>query len=160
MTGRRSSTMMGLCVLAMTAVPVAAAEPPPGIDVIDTYPVAQGHYSTDLHDFYWIFFKTPDGRACGIAPNGGSVGCDAVPADAPQGTNQTVVSSWAPASYQHADTATFTRDVDVLPEGQRLQNQGSSCAVGSQDTGYPGSVICKSPDGHGFVLANTHGILW
>jgi hypothetical protein len=158
MTRCRSVTMMGLCVLAMTAVPVAGAEPPPGVDVIDTYPVAQGHYSTDLHDYGWIFFKAPDGRACGMAPNGGSVGCDAVPADAPQGTTETVFSSWAPANYQHSDTATFTRDVDVLPEGQRLEIQGSSCAVGSQDTGYPGSVICKH--GHGFVLAGTYGILW
>ncbi len=54
----------------------------------DNYPVAQGRYNTP-DDFYFVFFKTPDGRSCGIGPNGGPVGCDAVPADAPPGTNQT-----------------------------------------------------------------------
>lgn len=155
----RSIIMMGLCVLAVTAVPVAAAGPPRDVGVIDTYPVAQGNYTNMPADWYWIFFKTPDGRACGIAPNGGDVGCDAVPADAPQGTNQTVIPVAEPASYRHSDIATFTRDVDVLPAGQRLIIQGSTCAVGAQGTGYQGTVICKKTSG-GFVLAGSHGILW
>jgi hypothetical protein len=40
------------------------------------------------------------------------------------------------AEYRHSDTA-FTRDVDVLPAGQRLQNWGASCGVGYQGTVTP-----------------------
>lgn len=59
------------------------------------YPLAQGRYSSpDRGDFYAAFFKTPDGRSCGISPNGGPTGCDAVPIDAPPGTNETVAASW------------------------------------------------------------------
>jgi hypothetical protein len=54
----------------------------------------------------------------GFLPNGGPVGCDAAPRDAPTGSNQTVVNSWGPASYAHSDEPSFTRDVDVLPEGE------------------------------------------
>ena len=77
------------------------------------------------------------------------------PTDAPAGTNQTVVNSWGPADYQHSDNARFTRDVDVLPEGQRLENWGASCGVGHQ-----GTVTCKTYGQHGFVLSATFGVLW
>nr|WP_246584984.1 hypothetical protein [[Mycobacterium] fortunisiensis] len=140
--------------MALGSAPTAAAEPPPGADDIDTYPIAQGHYSSPT-DFYGVFFQTPDGRHCGIGPNGGPVGCDAVPLDAPAGTNQTFVTSGVSAAYRHSDTASFTRDVDVLPEGHRLENWGASCRVGRQ-----GTVTCKTYGQHGFILSSTYGVLW
>ncbi|MGV9802628.1 hypothetical protein ACWDTP_31710 [Mycobacterium sp. NPDC003449] len=142
----------GLVTLA--TAPTAAAEPPPGADDIDSYPVAEGHYSSPT-DFYGVFFKTPDGRHCGIGPNGGPVGCDAVPTDAPAGTNQIVVNSGVPATYRFSEQQSFTRDVDVLPEGHRLENWGASCGVGHQ-----GTVTCKTYGQHGFVLSSTYGVLW
>lgn len=152
----RLATVAAAGALALVAAPSAGAQPPPGANDIDSYPTAQGSFSSSApSDFYWVFFKTPDGRHCGIGPNGGPVGCDAVPADAPAGTNQTVVNSWGPAEYQHSDDATFTRDVDVLPEGQRLENWGASCGVGHQ-----GTVTCKTYGQHGFVLSTTYGVLW
>lgn len=153
----RSVLAVGTAAGLWMASPAAAnANPPDGLDELDTYPVAAGRYSSpDIRDFYWVFFKTPDGRACGIAPNGGEVGCDAVPIDAPEGANQTVASSWAAAEYRHSDAPTFTRDVDVLPEGHRLENWGSTCAVG-----YQGAVTCRVPGGHGFVLASPYAVLW
>ncbi len=141
-------------LVTLGAAPMAAAEPPPGAYDIDDYPIAQGNYSSPT-DFYGVFFRTPDGRHCGIGPNGGPVGCDAVPIDAPAGANQTVVNSGAPASYRHSDTASFTRDVDVLPEGHRLENWGASCGVGFQ-----GTVTCKTYGAHGFILSSTYGVLW
>ncbi|QRY44066.1 hypothetical protein JVX93_26770 [Mycolicibacterium boenickei] len=134
---------------ALGPLPTAAAEPPPGADQIDSYPIAEGHYSSPT-DFYGVFFRTPDGRHCGIGPNGGPVGCDAVPIDAPAGSNQIFVNSGRPASYRHSDTASFTRDVDVLPEGHRLENWGASCGVG-----YQGTVTCKTYGEHGFILSST-----
>ena len=83
------------------------------------------------------------------------MGCDAVPTDAPPGTNQTVVNSWAPAEYRRSDTASFTREVDVLPEGHRLENWGATCAVGHQ-----GMVHCETYNDHGFVLSTAYGELW
>ena len=135
------------------AAPQAAADPPP-VEDIHGYPIAVGRYTTP-QDFYYVFFKTPDGRSCGIGPNGGPVGCDAVPTQAPQGTNQTVVNPWAPAEYRHSDTASFTRDVDVLPEGQRLENWGATCAMA-----HRGIVHCETYDSHGFLLASSYGELW
>jgi hypothetical protein len=148
-----NATLIGIAAFAFSATPMAAADPPPGADIVDTYPLAQGNYTT-ADDVGWIYFKTPDGRACGMGPLGGPVGCDAVPYDAPNGTNQTVVDSWRPADYAHSDTPTFTRDVDTLPEGRRLQNWLASCAVG-----YQGTVDCKTGE-HGFVLSAVYGVLW
>lgn len=141
-------------MLVLGTAPNVTAEPPPGADDIDRYPIAQGHYSSPT-DFYGVFFRTPDGRHCGIGPNGGPVGCDAVPSDAPAGTNQIYVNSGAPAAYRHSNTASFTREVDVLPEGHRLENWGASCGVG-----YQGTVTCKTYGEHGFVLNATYGVLW
>jgi hypothetical protein len=152
----RLATAVAAGALALAAAPSAGAQPPSGADDIDGYPTAHGSFSSAAPgDFYWTFFKTPDGRHCGIGPNGGPVGCDAVPTDAPAGTNQTVVNSWGPADYRHSDNARFTRDVDVLPEGQRLENWGASCGVG-----YQGTVTCKTYGQHGFVLSATYGVLW
>ncbi len=150
----RIATAVGLVAYLFAAAPVVAAEPPPGADDIDDYPVAQARY-TKPTDFYFVYFKTPDGRSCGIGPNGGLVGCDAVPKDAPAETNETVVNSWGPAEYRHSDTASFTRDVDVLPEGYRLENWGASCGVGHQ-----GTVHCKTYNEHGFVISSVYGVLW
>ena len=148
-----NATLMVVAALAFSTTLVAAADPPPGVDIVDTYPLAQGNYTT-ADDLGWIYFQTPDGRACGIGPLGRPVGCDAVPYDAPSGTNQTVVNSWGPADYVHSDTPTFTRDVDTLPEGRRLQYWLAGCAVG-----YQGTVDCKTGE-HGFVLSAVYGVLW
>ncbi|MGV0742686.1 hypothetical protein [Mycolicibacterium sp. XJ870] len=150
----RSATFIAAGIVAFAATPTAAAEPPPGADAIDRFPIAQGNYTSPT-DFYWVFFKTPDGRACGIGPNGGPVGCDAVPMDAPPGTNQTVVTSGSPAAYRFSDNPSFTRDVDVLAEGHRLENWGASCGVG-----YQGTVTCKTYGHHGFTVAGGYGVLW
>jgi hypothetical protein len=150
----RIAMAVGSAVYLLAAAPVAAADPPPGADEIATYPVAQGSYTTPS-DFYWVYFKTPDGRSCGIGPNGGPVGCDAVPLDAPAETNQTVVNSWGPAEYRDSNTATFTRDVDVLAEGYRLENWGASCGIGHQ-----GTVTCMTYGAHGFTISSVYGALW
>jgi hypothetical protein len=154
MSGKRHALGAVLGMLLVAGSPVAAAQPPPDADEIDRYPIAQGRYTVP-DDFYFVFFKTPDGRSCGIGPNGGQVGCDAVPADAPAGMNQTIVNSWAPAEYRHSDIASFTRDVDVLPEGYRLENWGASCAVGHQ-----GTVSCRTYNQHGFTVSPLQGVLW
>lgn len=152
---RKILPLAGAAVLAVATATAAHADPPPGADAVDTYPLATGRYSSP-NDFYWVFFKTPDGRSCGIGPNGGPIGCDAVPRDAPAGANQTVIEvGGVPAGYRHADTATFTRDVDVLPEGYRLENWGSTCGVGHQ-----GTVTCKGYGSHGFTISSVYGVLW
>lgn len=151
---RRTAITAGVVALAAAAAPLAAAEPPPDVEDISNWPIAEGNFTTP-HDFYRKYFKTPDGRACGIGPNGGPVGCDAVPLDAPAGTNQTVVNSWGPAEYRHSDTPSFTRDVDVLQPGQRVENWGASCGVGHQ-----GTVTCKTYGNHGFTISSVYGVLW
>ncbi|KZS73587.1 hypothetical protein A4G29_07920 [Mycobacterium kansasii] len=93
--------------------------------------------------------------SCGLAPNGGPIGCDMVPADAPPGTNQTFADAAHPAGYRQSNTATFTRDVPVLPAGQRVQTLGASCAI--DDTG---AVHCQTQGNHGFILSAGHGVLW
>lgn len=125
---------------------------PPGD--IDSYPLAEGDYTTP-DDYGWTFFRTPDGRSCGIAANGGPAGCDAVAADAPPGFNQTFVASWGPAEYRYSDAATFTRDVDVLPVGRRVENLGGACAVTS-----PGTVRCETYGNHGFILSAEESVFW
>ena len=153
MNARCAAVAAGMAGLVLAPAPAAGAQPAPDDD-IRTYPIAQGNYTTPT-DFYFVFFKTADGRSCGIGPNGGPVGCDAVPVDAPPGTNQTVVNSWAAAGYLHSDNTTFTRDVDVLPAGHRLENWGATCAVDDQ-----GAVHCETYNNHGFMLSSAHGELW
>ena len=154
MNVRLGAGLAGAVVLALTAAPAATAEPPPGAEAIDSFPIARGRYATP-GDFYAVFFQTPDGRFCGIYPNGGPLGCDAAPLDAPAGTNQTVVISGVPAEYRHSDAPSFTRDVDVLAEGYRLENWGASCGIGNQ-----GTVTCRTYDEHGFMISTVHGVLW
>jgi hypothetical protein len=149
----RFAVVAGTVGIAVAMAPMAAADPPPGADDVEDYPVAQGRYTTP-DDLYYVFFRTPDGRHCGIGPNGGPVGCDDVPLDAPPGSNQTVVNSWGPA-YQHSDEPSFTRDVDVLPEGYQLENMGARCGVGHQ-----GTVTCTTYGQHGFTISEVYGVLW
>lgn len=157
----------GLGLMAISVAPAAAApgdDNAPPVDDLDGYPVAtgqdQGVYgglSPGKPNFwgYWLYFKTPDGRSCGLAPNSGPIGCDAVPADAPPDTNQTYASGATAAEYRQSSTPTFTRDVPVLPAGQRLQTLGATCAVDLQ-----GAVHCQTAGNHGFILSTDHGVLW
>lgn len=155
----KCTLLAGVSVFAMSVAPASAApddDSPTPVEDIDTYPLAEGSYTNYGSSYFsWIYFTTPDGRSCGIAPNGGPVGCDAVPADAPVGTNQTVATSWSPAAYRYSDTATFTRDFPVLPAGRRVQTLGAACAVD-----YQGAVHCQTGGRHGFILSVDHGTLW
>jgi hypothetical protein len=76
-------------------------------------------------------------------------GCDFVPANAPEGTNQTIVDATG-ARYVHSDTPTFTRDVDALFAGERLENGAAACGAT-----YQGAITCRIGE-HRFV---TNGVL-
>ena len=158
MTSLRLRIVVALSGLAITATAAAAAHaddttPPP--DDLDGYPMASGNYQSSPPSYGWVFFTTPDGRSCGIEPNGGGVGCDAVPSDAPPGTNQTFADAAGPAQYRFSDTPTFTRDAPVLAVGQRVQTMGGVCAVD-----YQGAVHCATQGNHGFILSTDTGVLW
>ncbi len=170
---RRTSALATLSAVAVYAASPAAADPSPSEDT-NVYPVAQGYY-TSVSDPGWIYFLTPTGIGgerdgqpvaqfgCGMGPDG-TVGCDAVPSPEPVGdvsatfvppdANQTIAGPQQPAQYRHSDVLTFTRDVDVLPEGHQLVNGDAFCLVG-----YQGSVSCTAGD-HGFthysVFGTTH----
>src|SRR5690348_16358378 len=76
-----TGALVGLVAVAATTVPPARADPPPDRDTgVDTYSLGQGRY-TNAGDAGWIYFRTSAGQACGIGPNGGLLGCDAVPYD-------------------------------------------------------------------------------
>jgi hypothetical protein len=114
-----------------------------------SYPLARGRFSTP-DDPGWTYFKTDEVKGaipehCGIAPGGAVAGCDAVPDDAPSGMNQTVVDDSGPARYIRSDTTTFTRDVDALTQGHRLQSGPAVCW-----RGYQGTVRCEIGE-HGFT---------
>ncbi len=146
--------------MAAIAVAPAAAVPgddnTPPVDDLTNYPLAQDDYTNyGSSYFYWVYFTTPDGRSCGMAPNGGPIGCDAVPSDAPAGANQTVADASHAAAYRHSDIPMFTRDFPVLPAGQRVETRGAACAVD-----YQGAVHCQTEGNHGFVLSYDHGVLW
>jgi hypothetical protein len=125
---------------------------------IEGYSPARGRYTTP-DDPGWVFFKTESIKGgpsyyCGIGPSGNVAGCDLVPGkDVPAGMNQTVVDASAPARYTHSDTPTFTRDVDALLEGHRLDNGAASCG-----RGYQGTIHCVVGD-HSFVVSPAYGIL-
>jgi len=158
MTSLRLRIVVALSGMAITATAAAAAHaddatPPP--DDLDGYPMASGNYQSSPPSYGWVFFTTPDGRSCGIEPNGGGVGCDAVPSDAPPGTNQTFADAADPAQYRFSDTPTFTRDAPVLPAGERVQTMGGVCAVDLQ-----GAVHCATQGNHGFILSTDTGVLW
>jgi hypothetical protein len=127
---------------------------PPPANSLDQWPLARGHYSSPT-DPGWIYFRTPTEKegvytySCGIAPGGTQAGCDFVPENAPEGTNQTIVDS-AGARYIQSDTPTFTRDVDALPAGERLENGPAACG-----STYQSAVTCRI-GGHKFI---TNGFL-
>ncbi|MDT5234209.1 MAG: hypothetical protein QOF47_196 [Mycobacterium sp.] len=56
--------------------------------------------------------------------------------------------------YRCFVTPTFTREVDVLPEGRQLENGTAKCARGMQ-----GSMHCETGE-HGFVISYTRGQNW
>jgi hypothetical protein len=125
---------------------------------IEGYSPGRGRYTTP-EDPGWVFFKTESIKGtpssfCGIGPGGNLAGCDLVPGkDVPAGMNQTVVDASAPARYTHSDTPTFTRDVDALLEGHRLDNGAASCG-----RGYQGTIHCVVGD-HSFVVSPDYGVL-
>lgn len=101
-----------------------------------------------------VFFATPDGRHCAIFWNHGPAGCDAVPIDAPPGTNQLRTSSVEAAHFVTSDIPTFTHpEAKVLPEGHRITLENTTCGVGFQ-----GTVSCEVGE-HGFTLAATYSVL-
>lgn len=118
---------------------------PPPADGLDQWPLARGQFTTPT-DPGWIYFRTPLEKEgvysyhCGIAPGGALAGCDFVPDSAPEGTNQTIVDA-SGARYVHSDTPTFTRDVDALPAGERLENGPAACG-----STYQGAVTCRIGD--------------
>lgn len=131
-------------VLAIaTGAPLADIPPP--VDGLDQWPLARGRFTTPT-DPGWLYFRTPTEKegvysySCGIAPGGTLAGCDFVPDNAPEGTNQTIVDSTG-ARYVHSDTTTFTRDVDALPAGERLENGPAECGAT-----YQGAVTCRIGD--------------
>lgn len=104
MSRPRSVLVAALGVMAISVAPAGAAPPgddnAPPADDLDGYPIAAGQdeglyggLSPGKPNFwgYWLYFKTPDGRSCGLAPNSGPIGCDAVAGDAAPGTNQGAV---------------------------------------------------------------------
>jgi hypothetical protein len=125
---------------------------------IEGYSPARGRYTTP-DDPGWVFFKTETIKRspsyyCGIGPGGNVAGCDLVPGkDVPAGMNQTVVDAAAPARYTHSDTPTFTRDVDALLQGHRLDNGAASCG-----RGYQGTIHCVVGE-HSFVVSPEYGVL-
>lgn len=156
MTAWRWWIVAAALVAAASGAPAGAAPSddtgPPGED-LDSYPLADGTYQAG--SFGWTFFTTPDGRSCGMAPNGGPMGCDAVPGDAPPGTNQTFVDATQAATYRYSNSPMFTRSYPVLPRGQRVQTLGAACAVDDA-----GAVHCQTQGNHGFILAADTGVLW
>jgi hypothetical protein len=135
-------------VAAAAGTPIPAnGRPETGID---TYAPGRGRYTTP-DDPGWIFLQGRQlgGNPCGIGPNGSLAGCDIVPKmNVPSGANQTVVDASAPARYAYSDTPTFTRDVDVLLEGHRLENGDATCGLG-----YQGTVHCVIGE-HSFVVSS------
>ncbi|WP_328393986.1 hypothetical protein [Nocardia sp. NBC_00416] len=135
---------------------VALAAGPATADDLDEWtPVDNAEYlvRTPDHDAT-VFFRTPDGRNCAIYLDGLS-GCDAVPIDAPAGTNQVRVSGTEPAHYVASETPTFTYsgEAKVLPEGHKVALEYTTCGVGFQ-----GTVTCEILE-HGFTIAATYGVL-
>ncbi|MGU3654528.1 hypothetical protein [Mycolicibacterium sp. A43C] len=60
-----------------------------------------------------------------------------------------------PGYFRFSDTPSFTRDVDVLPAGHRIENWGVSCAVDEQD-----AVICSTYGEHGFWITPRDATFW
>ncbi len=165
----RIAALIGMSVVVLAMAPVAEAEPPwPGSP---DYPLAEGNYTTE-EDPGWVYFVVDfpwkpaihDYFGCGIGPDG-TVGCDRVPNPdqypgmqpatyPPPGTNQTVATGSEAASYRFSLTPTFSRDVDILPEGRQLVNGNAQCQRGLQ-----GTMSCRTGE-HGRLLSYTRGKNW
>ncbi len=123
-----------------------------------SYPLGHGRYTTPV-DPGWVYFKTDDFKDanpmhCGIAPGGTMAGCDLVPSEmAPAGTKQTIVDGSGPARFIHSDTATFTRDTDVLAQGHRIENGPALCRWG-----YQGVMHCEVGE-HSFSMNRENATL-
>jgi hypothetical protein len=134
----------------------ATAEATPGRDDgVDKFPLGEGPHTVES-DPGWVFFRVGAGQGCGIGPIGRVVGCDIVPLDAPPGSNQTVIEGNQPAAYVRSASPSFTREVAVLPEGHRVTNGATRCAVKAGPT-----VHCETAnDAHGFLISPATGTLW
>lgn len=120
--------LAALTVMAISAAPASAAPADgngPPAEDLDRYPIAAGQ---------------DEGAYGSLSPGG---------------PNQTYASGATAAEYRQSSTPTFTRDVPVLPAGQRLQTLGATCAVDEQ-----GVVHCQTAGNHGFVLSTDHGVPW
>ncbi|WP_433203642.1 hypothetical protein ACQP1G_14490 [Nocardia sp. CA-107356] len=146
------STIAPLAVAALVATAGPVAADPNGLDQLT--PVEDTGYLVDDPNYTGtVFFRTPDGRNCGFYPNG-PAGCDAVPIDAPPGTNQVRSSTMEAAHYLAAEaTFTYPGGAQVLPEGHKVTMGGTTCGVG-----YQGTVTCETGP-HGFTIAATYGVL-
>jgi hypothetical protein len=156
MTLRSKAALAALFVVALITAPAAVATPCDDPGAGENDPIGQGRFTT-AEDVGWIYFKTSANQSCAIGPDG-VIGCDDVPDGAPAGTNQVVATSSVSAVYRHSDTPTFTRDVDILQPGHKLEIGEARCGVG-----YQGTVSCRTPGGyggHGFTIAGAYGILW
>jgi hypothetical protein len=162
-----------ICIAALVGMlivaPAAAAQPP--VPDGKDYPPAEGNYTTEA-DPGWVYFVVDFGGkpadyhdyfGCGLGPDG-AVGCDRVPdpyrypslapTHPPPGANQTVAGADEAGNYRFSLFPTFSRAVDVLPEGRQLVNGVAKCR-----RGYQGSMSCRSGE-HGFVLSTTWGENW
>ena len=147
------STIAPLAAATLVFAAGPAAADPSGLDQLT--PVDDTGYLVDDPNYKGtVFFRTPDGRECGFYLNG-PAGCDAVPIDAPQGTNQVRSSTLEPAHFLTADQPTFTYPggAQVLPEGHKVSLGGTTCGIG-----YQGTVTCETGP-HGFTIAATYGVL-
>jgi hypothetical protein len=65
-----------------------------------------------------------------------------------------LIAGSAATSSASQPRQTFSRDVDILPEGHRLVNGDARCAMG-----YQGSLSCHTGE-HGFAFASIWGENW
>ncbi|MFE3542478.1 hypothetical protein ACFXK0_05845 [Nocardia sp. NPDC059177] len=145
-----------LAAVALTAGLFAAAAPAGAQSGLDDYtPLDPVGFQVPGPEYAGtVFFTTPDGRHCAIYWNNGPAGCDAVPIDAPAGTNQLRVGIVEPAHFVTSERPTFTHpDALVLPEGHKITLENTTCGVG-----YQGTVSCEVGE-HGFVLSATYSVL-
>lgn len=137
-----------------TVTPTGGGPPDPDVGV-DKYALGPGRHTIDS-DPGWVYFRTPAGKGCAIGPIGQVAACDFAPADAPRGSNQTIIEGGKPAVYRRVATPEFTRNADVLPVRHRLTNGATRCAVDPR-----GAVRCETLRGaHGFVIDAASGTLW
>ncbi|WP_228001409.1 hypothetical protein [Nocardia australiensis] len=152
----RSKSFLPAMLPVAIGVAIATATPAVADSVLDPYtPVEFTEYQvSDSNAYGNVYFTTPDGRACGILYNSGPAGCDAVPIDAPSGSNQVRVAVIEPAHFLSAANPTFSYpNAKILPEGHKITLQNTTCGIG-----YQGTVTCEVGD-HAFTIAATYSEL-